>query len=154
MIAKDKNRGRHPSSGCHLLGEHALDIFQVAVHNTIPQSPVKAELILATANSAVILWVFPRYRPEIPEPAPSLSQHGAPIGGIWVFPMIEVTVIHQMHVYCGLSVKINAHEMPHGAWRLLMHFICVCLHVSGWQIPKYLQLELYGWRHHTWSSTV
>ena len=28
-----------------------------------------------------------RYRPEIPELAPSLSQHGAQIGGIWVFPL-------------------------------------------------------------------
>ena len=28
--------------------------------------------------------VIYRYRPEIPEPVPSLSQHGAPIGGIWV----------------------------------------------------------------------
>ena len=27
-----------------------------------------------------------RYRPEIPEPAPSLQQNGAPIGGIWGFP--------------------------------------------------------------------
>ena len=26
-----------------------------------------------------------RYRPEIPEPVPSLSQHGAQIGGIQVF---------------------------------------------------------------------
>ena len=37
-----------------------------------------------------------RYRPEIPEPAPSLSRHGAPIGSIWVFP---ATVIRHVRMY-------------------------------------------------------
>ena len=30
-----------------------------------------------------------RYTRKIPEPAPFLSRHGAQIGGLWVFPVIE-----------------------------------------------------------------
>ena len=56
-----------------------------------------------------------RYRPEIPEPAPSLLQHGAPIGGIQVFPAIRVTLIHQVRMYCYLSVKVDRGETPHDA---------------------------------------
>ena len=36
------------------------------------------------------------YRPEIPEPVPSLSLHGAPFVGIWVSPAIKIIVIRQM----------------------------------------------------------
>ena len=74
-----------------------------------------------------------RYRLEIPEPAPSLSWHGAHIGGIRVFPAIKITVICQVRMYCGLSVKVNTRETPHGAWRSWAHFVCVCLCVCGQQ---------------------
>ena len=46
-----------------------------------------------------------RYTREIPESAPSLSQHGDPIGGIQVFLTIKITMIRQ-----GLSQKINMGE--------------------------------------------
>ena len=37
-----------------------------------------------------IFVIFPDiYKPEIPEPVPSLAQHGDPIGGIRVFPAIK-----------------------------------------------------------------
>ena len=87
-----------------------------------------------------------RYRPEIPETAPSLSQHGSPIGGIWVFLAIKVTVICQVCVYCSLSVKINTWEMPHGAQRCILSvFVSTCvvgknLNTSNW--------SFHGWRHH------
>ena len=37
-----------------------------------------------------------RYTPETPEPAPSLSWHGAQIGGLQVFPAIKITVVYQV----------------------------------------------------------
>ena len=37
-------------------------------------------------------------RPEIPEPVPSLSRHGAQIGGNQVFASIKITVIRQVRV--------------------------------------------------------
>ena len=45
-----------------------------------------------------------RYRPEIPEPAPSLFLHGAQIGGIQVFPAIKITVIRQVRMYRQLEL--------------------------------------------------
>ena len=91
---------------------------------------------------------YHRYREEIPEPAPSLSWHGAPIWGIQVFPMIRITVICKVCMYCGLSVKIKTRKTPHGVQRSLTHFICVCFHVCGRQKPEYPQLELHCWRCH------
>ena len=61
------------------------------------------------------MYKLHRYRPEIPEPAPFLFRHGAKIGGSLVFPVTKITVIRQMHMYCGLSVIINTRETPHGA---------------------------------------
>ena len=83
--------------------------------------------IISTSDS------YHRYRPEIPEPAPSLSRHGASIGGVWVFPAIKITVICQVRMYCGLSLKINTHETPHDMWRFL-YFVCV-LFLPVWS-PK------------------
>ena len=39
-----------------------------------------------------------RYTREIPEPAPFLSEHGAQIGGVRVFPVIKITMDRQMHI--------------------------------------------------------
>ena len=61
----------------------------------------------------------------------SLSWYGAPIGGIRGFPAIKMTMIHQMRMYCGLSVKVNMCEMPDIVRRL---------------IP---QLEPHDWYHYT-----
>ena len=72
-----------------------------------------------------------RYRPEIPELAPSLSRHGASTGGIQVFPAVKITVIRQVRVCCGLSAEINMHETPHGAQRSWAHFVCVSACVVG-----------------------
>ena len=88
-----------------------------------------------------------RYTREIPEPAPFLPRHGAQIGGIQVFPTIKIIVIHQVHIYCCLSVKINARETPHGAQRSWTNFVCVCFRMcgrTGRQKPKYPQFEPHG----------
>ena len=74
---------------------------------------------------------------NIPETAPSLSRHGAPIGGIWVFSTLKITVIRQVCVYCGLSLKTNMCEMPRGAQRSWAHFVCVCSLERGRQKHKY-----------------
>ena len=37
-----------------------------------------------------------RYTPEIPKPAPSLLRHGAEIWGLWVFPVIKITLVRQV----------------------------------------------------------
>ena len=86
-----------------------------------------------TAN----LRLYHRYKPEIPEPAPSLSWYGAPVGGIRVFPTIKITGICQVCMCCGLSVKIKMRGTPHGAWRSWKHFVCVCFRVCSRQKPEY-----------------
>ena len=78
-----------------------------------------------------------KYRPEILEPAPSLFRHQPPIGGIQVFPAIQIAVIHQVHMYCSLSMKINTCEMLHGAQRLWTHFNCICFCLWSAKKPKY-----------------
>ena len=77
-----------------------------------------------------------RYRPEIPEPAPSLFQHGAPIGGIQDFPTIKITVICQVCMYCGLSAKINMCETPHAMQRSWTYFVLCFFRVCGRQNPN------------------
>ena len=49
--------------------------------------------------------------------------------GVFGFPVIKITVIHQVYMYCSLSVKINMHEILHGPEGLWMHFVCICLRV-------------------------
>ena len=61
---------------------------------------------------------------------PFLSLHGAQIRGIQVFPTIKITVIRQVGMYCGLSMKINMSETPtarddHG--RILLTFVSACV---------------------------
>ena len=75
---------------------------------------------------------YSRYTREIPEPAPFLSRHGAQIGVFGFFPAIKITVIHQVRMYCGLSLKIN--KTPHSAWR------------GG--CGQYPQFEPHGWQRH------
>ena len=42
------------------------------------------------------------------------------------FPAIRITMICQVRMYCGLSVKINTRETQHVAPRSWTHFVCVC----------------------------
>ena len=52
----------------------------------------------------VMEWFNHRYRPEIPEPAPSLSSHRAKNWGYSGFPHDQNNLFV---MYCGLSMKIN-----------------------------------------------
>ena len=98
----------------------------------------------------IVLCRFNRYLLEIPEPVPSLSWHSAPSGGIQVFPMIRITMIRQVCMYCGLSVKMITREMPDGTQRLWTHLLSLLLFPHVWS-PEYSQLGLHGWwRHYTW----
>ena len=85
-----------------------------------------------------------RYRPEIPELTPSLSWHGAQIGGIRVFLKIKITTIHQVCVCCGLRKKIYMPKMPYGS-KIVGAFVSACV----WSAKaKYPHFELHGWRRH------
>ena len=86
-----------------------------------------------------------RYRPEIPEPAPSLFRHGAQIGGIWGFPAIKITMICQVHMYCSLGVKIDMPKTLYSVQRLWTHFVCVCFRTCGQQKPEYPHGSIAPW---------
>ena len=85
-----------------------------------------------------------RYGLEIPEPAPSLFRHGAPVGVFRFFPVNKITVMRRVRMYCHLSLKINMHEMPHSVQDYGGIFVCVCFHMRGWRKPEYSQLALHG----------
>ena len=66
-----------------------------------------------------------RYRPVIPEPAPSLSRHRAPIGGYH-----KITVICQVCMHCGLRVKTKmrkCHMAHKDCGRILFAFVSKCV---------------------------
>ena len=44
------------------------------------------------------LSVTHRYTPEIPEPAPSWSRHGARFGGLRVFPVTKIIMVRQVRL--------------------------------------------------------
>ena len=83
-----------------------------------------------------------RYRPKIPEPAPSLSRYGAPIGGIPVSPAIKISMIRHMRpMCCGLSMKINMCETPYGSQRSWTHaFVSTCVVVKNPNSPNWCSM--------------
>ena len=82
-----------------------MQIFQTVVDRPVPE---------------VSEWH--RYRLEIPEPAPSLSQHGLQLEVFRFLPLIKITMIRQVHMYYGLSTKINTNT----AWcTKIMNAFCV-----------------------------
>ena len=97
---------------------------------------------------ANITWLTVRapHRPEIPEPAPSLSLHGAPIRGIQVFLTIKITVICQVRMYCGLNLK-KRHTAHEDLERSLFAFVSVCVISKIWIPPNaapWLMVPLHG----------
>ena len=57
---------------------------------------------------------------------------GAQIGGIQGFSSIKITVIHQVHMICSLSMKINktlvkCRTACEDRWRVLCVFVSVCV---------------------------
>ena len=77
-----------------------------------------------------------------------LSRHGVPIGGIRIFSAIRITVIDQVGMYCGLSVKINTCETPHGAWRSWTGFVFISACVVGKNPNTPNWGHGHGWRRH------
>ena len=85
-----------------------------------------------------------RYRLKIPERAPSLSRHGAPIWGHSSFSHDQnnrdLSGAYVTCIYCSLSVKINVREMLHGAQRscecILFAFVSMCVVGKNLNIPN------------------
>ena len=85
-----------------------------------------------------------RYRPEIPKPAPPLSQHVAPIG---VFKFFKQNNCDSSGAHVLWSEPEDKHAW-NATWRSWMYFVCICFRLCGQQKPKYSQLEPHGWRRH------
>ena len=69
----------------------------------------------------MLQYFLHRYTSEIPEPASSLSRHGAQIEGLQVFPIIKIIVIRQMPMLTcmrGLGVKTNMRKTLYQTQRL------------------------------------
>ena len=66
------------------------------------------------------------------------------LGVFRVFPVIKITVIRQVRMFCGLNVKVNTCETPHNRRRSWTHFVYISFGVCGRQKPKYPQLQLHG----------
>ena len=89
----------------------------------------------------VELGLYHRYTPEIPEPAPSWSQHGAPsYWGSSGFPCNQnnhgssgayVTASTAVWVW-----RLNTHKTAHGARILWTRRFCICFCISCQQNPK------------------
>ena len=47
--------------------------------------------------------------------------------------MIKIIMIHQVLMYCSLSMKIDTH----GAGRSWMHFVYICFYMPGGQKAEY-----------------
>ena len=101
---------------------------------------------------------------EIPEPAPSLFQHGAQIGGSLGFSRNQnnrgLSGGYVTCIYCGLSVKMNMCKMLHGAQRSWMHLyciICFCVVAKNPKTPiwtPWLTTPLNGWYRRSEISSV
>ena len=88
-----------------------------------------------------------RYTWEVPEPAPFWSRHRAQIGVFgFFFPRNQnnrgSSGAYVTCIYCGLSMKINTPQTPHGARRSWTHLFCVCgcrcHHKVGLGSPVYI----------------
>ena len=78
----------------------------------------------------------------MPEPAPFLSRHGAQIWGLWIFPVIEITVVRRVRMSptssCSLNMKINTSKTLHGVRRSWTHLF---LRVGkNWKTPNLIPL--------------
>ena len=89
-----------------------------------------------------------RYWLEIPEPVPSYLNMGVPNWGVQIFATNKLTMIHQVCVYCSLSMDRNMREMimmREDRGHILLAYVSTC--VVGKKL-EYCQLELQCWRSH------
>ena len=85
-----------------------------------------------------------RYTRVIPEPALFLSWHGAQLGSLRVFSVINKrgsTGAYVTRIYCRLSVKINMGKTLHGMRSLWTHLFWVCFCMRGRQKPTIPKLS-------------
>ena len=72
---------------------------------------------------------------DIPEHVPFLSRHGSPIGGNQFFFPITITVIHKVHMYSGMRVKIKCMKRCMACKdpeHILFAFcVCMCSHQNS-----------------------
>ena len=88
-----------------------------------------------------------RYTPEIPEPAPSLSRHGAQIGELQVFSCYQnnrgssgAYALHLLWAECEDKTYVKRRMAWEDVDALVLHFFYVC----GWQKPEDTQIEPHG----------
>ena len=116
------------------------------------RAPFMSGMAWYSGKVVMVLISDHRYKHKIPPELHRLNLGMGPqLAAFRFFAVIKITAICQVHIYCGLSVKINACEMLHGARRSWMHFVCIPFHVHGRQTPEHSQLELRGWwRPYIW----
>ena len=93
-----------------------------------------------------------KYTLAIPEPAPSLSRHGAQIGGLQVFPVIKTIVVHhlRMLVACtavcvGRQSHVKSRTVREDCEHICFAFVFVCVVGKNSKSPK---SEPHGWQGH------
>ena len=64
-----------------------------------------------------------KHTKEISKSAPFPSQHGIQIGGLWVFPVNKIIMVHHVRpyvicMYFGLSIEINMCKTLYSVQRL------------------------------------
>ena len=98
------------------------------------------------------MYTLHRNRPEIPEPVPSSSQHGAEFGGLWLFPVIKIIMVRQVSVLSECTAVWEwwqtSAKMLHGVWRSWTHLFCVYFCMCGWQKPEDPKIEPHSWQCH------
>ena len=101
----------------------------------------------------IMLWQDHRYWGEIADPAPSISRHGAQFGGLRVFTVIKIIVVHQVRVLPACTAvwvwRQNAHKTLCGVQRSWTHLFCVCFCSCSRQKPEDPQIQPHCWRCHT-----
>ena len=62
-----------------------------------------AQVCIVLCVVSLMIIAVHRYTLEIPEPVPSWFWHGAQIGGLQIFPVIKISVVHQVRI-CHLHL--------------------------------------------------
>ena len=96
-------------------------------------------------------WLWPQIYKGDPRTCTILSPHGAQIGSIWVFPVIKITIVCQVHmsptstavwVWRQTCIKCRTARKYRGC----TYALCFCM--FGQQELEDPQFETRGWRRH------
>ena len=88
------------------------------------------------------------HTPEITEPAPSWSRQGAKLGGLQLFSIIKVIMVHQVCVLPACTWRQASVKRQCAHTRTWTHLFCVCFRVCGRLKNGRPQIEPHGWRCH------